>query len=87
MEPTYHSFGAIEVFASQLSVRTSQVTPGRASIWLMMAASALTCMSVSPSSGRVSMALSAASPPLPALFSISTVAWSLAARCGAISRA
>src|SRR5215468_2556295 len=87
LAPTYHNFGAIDVLASQFSLATSQVTPGRASIWLMIAASALACMIVSPSRGRTSNVASAASPPLPSLFSITTFAPVLAARYGAIKRA
>ena len=71
----------------QLSLLTSQVTPGRASIWLTIAASALPFMMVSPSAGRTSSVASAASPLLPSLFSTSTVAPSFWANVGATKRA
>ena len=85
--PTNHSFGAVAILASQFNLVTSQVAPGRASIWLMIAASALPFMMVSPSAGRTNSVASAASPPLPSLFSTSTVAPSFAASVGVTSRA
>jgi hypothetical protein len=79
--------GALASLASQRSLVTSQIAPGRTSIWLRMAASTLPFMIVSPSAGRTNSVASAASPPLPSLFSTSTVASSLAASAGATKRA